>query len=98
MKFDVKGVRFRALMGLGNLAMGISLCSTTYAQDRASTAPADDGGSTGEAGLPRILVRGKPTLDMDIGRSRDDIQPYVVFDAEQIVRSGAQTVESFLQT
>jgi len=98
MKFDVTGVRFRALMGLGNLAMGVSLCSTTYAQDQANTAPSNAHGGASEVGLPQILVRGKATLDMDIRRSRDDIQPYVVFDAEQIAQSGAQTIESFLQT
>src|SRR5262249_21909442 len=33
----------------------------------------------------------------DIARSRDDAQPYVVFDRETIERSGATTVEDFLK-
>ncbi|KAB8043389.1 TonB-dependent receptor domain-containing protein [Janthinobacterium aquaticum] len=98
MKFDVTGARFRTLMGLGNLAMGMSLCSITYAQDQVTAAGPHADAGAGAAGIPQILVRGKNTLDMDIHRNRDDIQPYVVFDAEQISRSGAQTIEGFLQT
>ncbi|MGV7208763.1 TonB-dependent receptor plug domain-containing protein [Oxalobacteraceae bacterium A2-2] len=97
MKLDITGARFRALMGLSNLAMGMSLCSITQAQDQAGAARANADSGAGAAAIPQILVHGKSTLDMDIRRSRDDIQPYVVFDAEQIAQSGAQTIESFLQ-
>ncbi|WP_457326007.1 TonB-dependent receptor plug domain-containing protein, partial [Roseateles sp. P5_E11] len=100
MRFVVKGGRLRTLMGLGNLAMGIAVCGTVHAQDQASTAKAkaDADGRTADEVMPTILVRGKRTLNVDIRRDRDDIQPYVVFDAEQIARSGAQTIEGFLQT
>ncbi len=100
MRFVVKGARLRALMGLSNLAMGMALCGTAQAQDQAGTvkAKAEIDGRTVDEVMPTILVRGKRTLNVDIRRDRDDIQPYVVFDAEQIARSGAQTIEGFLQT
>lgn len=48
-------------------------------------------------GIPEILVTGSRSLNMDISRTEDDPQPYVVLDQEQIQRSGATTVEQFLQ-
>lgn len=104
MRFVVKGARLRALMGLSNLALGLALCSTAHAQDQAGSAKAkakakaDADGRTVDEVMPTILVRGKRTLNVDIRRERDDIQPYVVFDAEQIAKSGAQNIEAFLQT
>ena len=81
-----------------NLAVGMALCSAACAQDQTGKTKTSADGRTGEEGISQILVRGKRTLDVDIGRSRDDIQPYVVFDAEQIARSGVQKLEDFLQT
>jgi outer membrane receptor protein involved in Fe transport len=98
MKFVVKGARLRTLMGLSHLAVGMAMCSTAGAQEQAVRPDAGADGRSGDEGIPQILVRGKRTLDVDIRRSRDDIQPYVVFDAEQISRSGAQKLEDFLQT
>jgi iron complex outermembrane recepter protein len=98
MKFVVKGARLRTLMGLSNLAVGMALCSTAGAQAQTVKSNTDADGRSGDEGISQILVRGKRTLDVDIRRSRDDIQPYVVFDAEQISRSGAQKLEDFLQT
>lgn len=37
------------------------------------------------------------TLNMDLPRTRNDIQPYVVFDRQAIERSGAFTVEDFIK-
>lgn len=48
-------------------------------------------------GMPAIMVQGTRTLNMDIARTRDDPQPYVVFDRHQIERSGATSLEQFLQ-
>lgn len=98
MSFYVTGARLRALMGLSNLAMGMVLSGTAYAQNQTSTARTNADVRTGDEGTSQILVIGKRTLNMDVRRSRDDIQPYVVFDAEQIAKSGAQNIESFLQT
>lgn len=48
-------------------------------------------------GIPEVLVTGKGSLNMDIRRSRDDAQPYVIFEREKIARSGAVNLESFLR-
>jgi len=48
-------------------------------------------------GVAEILVTGRRSLNNDIRRSRDDIQPYVVFDSQQLQQSGAQNIEDFLQ-
>lgn len=37
------------------------------------------------------------TLNMDIQRTRDDVQPYVVYNAEAIERSGATSLEDFFR-
>ena len=68
------------------------------ALERVPKAQTDADGRTSPQALPEVLVRGKRSLDVDIRRSRDDIQPYVVFDAEQIARSSAQNIEDFLQS
>lgn len=47
--------------------------------------------------VPEILVRGSRALNMDIKRSRDDVQPYVVFSREAIERSGATDIQNFLK-
>lgn len=48
--------------------------------------------------VPEILVQGARVLNMDIRRSRDDAQPYVVFDRATIETSGAKDVEDFLRS
>jgi iron complex outermembrane recepter protein len=48
--------------------------------------------------LPEILVSGSRSLNMDIVRTRDDAQPYVVFDRETIARSGVTNLEEFFKT
>ena len=50
----------------------------------------------GEKGLSEILVKGSRLLDLDIKRTQDDIQPYVIFDRESIEQSGAANIEEFL--
>jgi iron complex outermembrane recepter protein len=45
--------------------------------------------------IPEILVKGSTLLNMDIRRSPDGSQPYIVFDAARIERSAATTVEDF---
>src|SRR5690606_6677147 len=37
------------------------------------------------------------TSNADIPRTQDDVQPYYIFDAETIERSGAPNVETFLK-
>ncbi len=50
------------------------------------------------AGIPEILVKGARSSNTDIRRTEDDVQPYVVFDAEEIGRSMAPDLETFLRT
>lgn len=52
--------------------------------------------SRAEFTLPEVLVTAT-TLNRDIRRTRDDIQPYVIYGRETIERSGAQNVEQFLK-
>ena len=47
--------------------------------------------------LPEVLVIGSKSLNMDIERSVDDAQPYVIYERETIERSGAANVEEFLK-
>ncbi len=51
------------------------------------------------ATLPELLVKGERgwSLNADIRRTVDDPQPYVVFEREQIERSGALTLEAFVR-
>ncbi|OAH44678.1 hypothetical protein AX777_20635 [Sphingobium yanoikuyae] len=56
-------------------------------------------GATGKAEIPDILVTGRRdwTLNLDIPRTVDDAQPYVVFTREQIQRSGATSLDDFFR-
>ncbi len=49
-------------------------------------------------GVPEMLVKGRRSINSDIRRTEDDVQPYVVFDAETIERSMATNLEQFLKT
>jgi len=51
----------------------------------------------GRIELPTFEVMGSKLLNMDIKRSRDDAQPYVIFERENIERSGATNLEDFLK-
>ena len=48
-------------------------------------------------GIPEMLVEGARLLNADVVRSRDDIQPYVIFDAETIEKSGATSLDDFFR-
>ncbi|MGL6162171.1 TonB-dependent receptor [Microbulbifer sp.] len=48
--------------------------------------------------IPEIVVYGSTSLNVDIQRTEDDIQPYVVFDKEALDRSAASSLEDFLRT
>ena len=50
-----------------------------------------------EFNLPEVLVTGSRILNQDIKRSRDDIQPYVVYSRKMVEQSGARNVEDFLK-
>lgn len=48
--------------------------------------------------LAEILVQGSRSLNVDVRRSEDDAQPYVVFDRGEIASSQVTTIEQFLRT
>ncbi len=54
--------------------------------------------ATGGPAVPEVLIKGSKSLNMDIKRTRDDAQPYMIFDEEKIQSSGATNVEDFLKT
>jgi len=64
----------------------------------ASSANGESTVITEPRGAPEVLVRGSRVLNMDIKRTEDDAQPYVVFDRKAIEKSGASTIEDFLRT
>jgi iron complex outermembrane recepter protein len=55
--------------------------------------------ANGREAIPDILVVGKRdwTLNLDIKRTQDDAQPYIVFSKEQIARSGATNLDDFFK-
>jgi iron complex outermembrane receptor protein len=50
-----------------------------------------------DIGIPEILVKGSRSLNIDIARTRDDAQPYVIFNREKIEESAAGNLETFLR-
>jgi iron complex outermembrane recepter protein len=55
-------------------------------------------GTASSRQIPEVLVSGASTLNVDIERTKDDVQPYVVFDREEIERSGASNMQDLLKT
>lgn len=74
--------------------------SSTPAPPKQAKKPAQASPSDDEniVGMPAIMVKGERTLNMDIQRSVDDPQPYVVFTREVIESSGAININDFLRT
>jgi outer membrane receptor protein involved in Fe transport len=71
--------------------------SDSAANEAGTRAAASQAPPVGDlSGLPEILVTGSKILNMDIQRTRDDPQPYVVFDRKNIETSGAANVNEFL--
>lgn len=60
-------------------------------------APASPPNTARESSVPEILVQGARTLNMDLRRSEDDIQPYRILNRQEIERSGATSLEQFLK-
>ncbi|MEJ1961324.1 MAG: TonB-dependent receptor [Gammaproteobacteria bacterium] len=80
-------------------ASGPSAASAAAEAHAPTSHRSDDGASRQNiiVGIPEILVKGSKILNMDIQRSRDDAQPYVIFGRETIERSGATNIEDFLK-
>lgn len=62
-----------------------------------SRSPKVEGDNNGVIKLDTFEVMGSKLLNMDIKRSRDDAQPYVVLDHASISNSGAPNIEAFLK-
>lgn len=61
--------------------------------------PASTSAASGDfTEISEILVVGSRSLNVDVRRSEDGAQPYVIFDREEIAASQATTVEEFLRT
>ena len=56
-----------------------------------------EGRSSTERGIPEVLVQSSKILNMDLKRSTDDAQPYVIFERQAIEDSGAATVDELLK-
>ncbi len=67
-------------------------------QSRESAAVVDASEAESSRGVPEILVKGARTSNTDIRRTENDVQPYVVFDSEELKRSMAPDLETFLRT
>ena len=99
MRNDNPKARLDPLLGWSTLALAMMLATPTEAGEGDPASPSGEADEASSSiGMPDILVRGTRTHDVDIRRTRDDIQPYVVFEAAQIERSAAQNVEDFLQS
>lgn len=83
--------------GSANGIITIVAAPTGYGQTISSTA---DGESLDEdaRGQAEILVVGSRSRNVDIRRTEDDDQPYIVFDKDEVQASQATTVEEFLRT
>ncbi len=78
-------------------AVQLALARTGFvAEDALKDRAAPEAPERAEA-VPEILVRGSKVLNMDIRRSADDAQPYVIFDRRQIEQSAAVNLEDFLR-
>jgi iron complex outermembrane receptor protein len=90
------------------LAQGAGIPATGAQESQASSGPPSGSDTSSESrgvleqldvrGIPEILIRGRRSLNADLRRDEDDVQPYVVFDREAIERSQAPDIESFLKT
>jgi iron complex outermembrane recepter protein len=97
-----KGVRVAALLGAEEPVSGPSASSdqpdAVGPQDKDKKDVATrEGVAEARRSMPEVLIRGS-SINADIRRTEDDIQPYVIFDKEQIERSGAPNLESFFKS
>jgi hypothetical protein len=77
-------------VGNGNVAV-------TAANNDPASSGGEEADRDGQAGISEILVVGSRSQNVDIRRTEDDAQPYVILSGDQIRRSGAVNVEEFLR-
>ena len=83
--------------GLGPTARDNGVITIGMVRAGNGSAPEGDGASN-NLGVAEILVIGSRSRNVDVQRTEDDAQPYVVFDRQDVVASQATTVEEFLRT
>ncbi len=99
----VRGITTNAVTGAHSVDEALTLLLRDTPLDWRKTGPASysivqredvDVGAT-----PDILVQGRPqwTLNTGIKRTENDSQPFIVIDGEQIRKSGAADLESYLR-
>ncbi len=104
---DAEGRRTNAVVGpysiqqaLGMLLANTGLEARSTGQQTYTVVALDNErgrGSEDMVFLPELLVRGSWSLNTDIRRTEDDAQPYVVFTAEDIKRSGSVSLDQFFR-
>ncbi len=84
----------------GNGASGHLRLARTPDTDRDATTGANSKPEqqSDTRGIPEMLVKGQRSANTGIRRTEDDVQPYVVFEADEIARSMAGNLEQFLKT
>ena len=87
----------------GEAAIGRSAVSLPSSPSNSSADASLDESDSSEAArtasqTPEILVTGSKVLNMDLKRTEDDPQPYVILDRRDIERSPASNIEDFLKT
>jgi outer membrane receptor protein involved in Fe transport len=94
------GLRFQRSPGGSYIVGGPTEQSWQRARDFVADRLAAEGkDAEGKAQAPEILVIGRRNwnLNLDIPRTADDAQPYVVFDRAMIQRSGATNLDDFFR-
>ncbi len=94
------------LDGTGLMASSVDGRTFTLAREGAglgervagASGEGDRATQAGQRGISEILVVGSRSQNVDIRRTEDDPQPYVVFDAKEIEKSNATSLEDFLRT
>jgi len=97
---DGSGLRYQKTAGGAYVVGGPTAETMDRARRVAQDISAAQGiGADGQANVPEILVRGvrEWTLNLDIPRTANDAQPYVVFSRQEIQRSGATSLEDFFR-
>ena len=98
MSVNKKVLSVKPWLGASVLALGMALAVPAAHAAPAAAAKTDGSSQDTVDGVAEILVTGQLSLNNDIRRDRDDIQPYIVFDSALLMQSGAQNVEDFLQS
>ena len=94
------GLRYQRTPNGSYIVGGPTTESLAKAKELAGDIAAADGiDANGRAAIPDILVLGKRdwNLNLDIPRTPNDAQPYIVYSREEIQRSGATSLEDFFR-